>query len=130
MDREFEKEIFETLKIKKSVARKFRVFSRSMGLSQSMTLLVMIDFFDENGISPNETFGPKIQTLENLIKKRVNAIIAIVRDIEKNQTKPTLAMIQSLFEGFEPEKKPLLLEKETANQEKKVKYVERNSTGV
>jgi hypothetical protein len=30
--------------------------------------------------------------------KRINALITIVKDIEKNQTKQTLAMLQSLYE--------------------------------
>lgn len=71
----------------------------------------MIEFFEQNGISPNESLGPHIQTLENLIKKRFNAVIAIIRDIEKNQTKPTVAMLHALFEQTEPKKKPLILEK-------------------
>ena len=59
MDREFEKEEFETLKIKRSVAIEFRKFSKMLSKSQSMTLLLMMDFFNENRISI-------------LIKKRMN----------------------------------------------------------
>ena len=84
-------------------------------LSKSMTLLVMMNFFQENGISPAESMGPNMETLEKrislLIKKRMNGMIAIMRDIEKNQTKPTVAMLQSLFEQAEPPKQKLMLEK-------------------
>ena len=73
----------------------------------------MIEFFESNGISPKESIGPQMQTLESLIKKRINGVIAIMKDIEKNQTKPTVAMMQSLFKEAEPKKKPLLMEKET-----------------
>ena len=55
--------------------------------------------------------GPHMQTLEKLFKKRINGVIAIMKDIEKNQTKPTVAMLQSLFEEAEPIKKPRMLEK-------------------
>ena len=69
--------------------------------SQSMTLRLMMDFFNENGISPTEHLGPRMETLENrisvLIKKRMNGMIAIMKDIEKSQTKPTVAMMQALF---------------------------------
>ena len=82
-----------------------------------MTLLLMIEFFESNGISPKESIGPQMQTLESLIKKRINGVIAILKDIEKNQTKPTVAMMQSLFKEAEPKKKPLLMEKE--NKKKK-----------
>ena len=112
MDKGFEKERFEKLGIKVSVANRFRKFCKRMSKSQSMTLLLMIDFFEENGISPNETLGPNMQTLESEIKKRINAVIAIIKDIEKNHDKPTTAMLESLFMGFEPKPKKLILAKE------------------
>jgi hypothetical protein len=63
-----------------------------------MTLLEMIDFFEINEVTPNERLGETITSLKGVIKKRFNAIIAIIRDIEKHQTKPTATMLQSLFE--------------------------------
>lgn len=125
MDRGYEKEGFVTFKIKASVAIKFRRFCKKMYESQSMTLLLMLEFFEENGISPHESIGPKMQTLESLIKKRINGVIAIMKDIEKNQTKPTVAMMQSLFEQAEPPKKNLILEKEIPEEKRKVRFVER-----
>jgi len=92
MDKGYEKERFETLKIKSSVALKFKKFTNQMSKSQSMTLLLMLDFFEVNGISPSESIGPQMVTLEHklalLIKKRMNGLIAILKDIEKSQTKP------------------------------------------
>ena len=124
MDEEFKKEQFETLKIKSSVAKKFRRFSRTISKSQSISLMLMIEFFEDNGISPTESMGPKMQTLEALIKKRINGVIAILKDIEKGQTKPTVAMLQSLFREAEPKKQPLILEKKNT-EENKPKYQER-----
>ncbi len=128
MDRGYEKERFEKLGIKVSVAQKFRQFCKKMSLSQSMTLLLMIEFFEDNGISPHESVGPKMQTLESLIKKRINGVIAIMKDIEKNQTKPTVAMIQSLFEQAEPEQKKLLLEKEIPEEKNTIRFREKLET--
>lgn len=125
MDEEFKKEQFETLKIKSSVAKKFRRFSRAISKSQSISLLLMIEFFEDNGISPKESMGPKMQTLENLIKKRISGVVAILKDIEKGQTKPTVAMMQSLFQEAEPKKQPLILEKKNT-EEKQPKYQQRN----
>ena len=99
-----------------------------MSQSQSMTLLLMIEFFEENGISPHESIGPKMQTLESLIKKRINGVIAIMKDIEKNQTKPTVAMMQSLFKEAEPPKKTLILEKEIPEEKAKIKFQEKLGT--
>jgi len=118
MDFRYRKERFETLKIKASVAKKFRSYCKEMSDSQSMTLLLMIKFFENNSISPHEELGPNMIYLEKNIKSRINALIAIIRDIEKNQTKPTTAMLQALLEQEEPKKKPLLVEKKrtTGNQ--------------
>ncbi|CAG2532041.1 MULTISPECIES: BfmA/BtgA family mobilization protein [Maribacter] len=131
MDKGYEKEEFETLKIKSSVAGHFRKFSKMLSRSQSMTLLLMMDFFEENGISPTENLGPRMETLENrislLIKKRMNGMIAILKDIEKSQTKPTAAMLYALFEQTEPVKKPMMVEKKYFKEKKQVRYQERNN---
>lgn len=119
MDIGYEKEPFEGLRIKASVAKKFRKYSRSVSRSQSMTLLAMLEFFERNGVSPYESIGPGVHTLEILIKKRINGVIAILRDIEKSQTKPTMAMLYALLEEATPKKKPLMIEKiEALNNEK------------
>ena len=123
MDKGYEKERFEKLGIKASVAGRFREFCKKLSKSQSMTLLLMLDFFEDNCISPNETLGPNMQTLEGEIKKRINAVIAIIKDIEKHHDKPTTAMLQSLFMEFEPKEKKLILEKDL--KEKKVQFEEK-----
>ena len=119
MDKGYEKEEFVSFKIKASVAKKFRKFSKGISRSQSMSLLLMIEFFEDNGISPTENLGPKMQTLENLIKKRINGVIAILKDIEKTQTKPTAGMLMALLEQPQPVKKPLMLDRKRwpANKE-------------
>ena len=132
MDKGYEKERFESLSIKTSVAMRFRQFCKNMSKSQSMTLLLMIDFFESNGISPVESMGPHMETLEKrmslLIKKRINGMIAIMKDIEKNQTKPTAAMMLSLFEEAEPPKKKLVLEKNNPEQKEKIRFREKRET--
>lgn len=130
MDKGYENEKFETLKIKRSVAIEFRKFSKMLSKSQSMTLLLMLEFFNENGISPTENLGPRMETLENrisiLIKKRMNGMIAIMKDIEKSQTKPTAAMMQVLFEQSEPPEKKLILEKDIKKGKHKAQFQEKN----
>ena len=88
MDNGYEKEAFATISFKSSIAKKFRAFSKKMGASNSMTLLMMLDFFETNNLSPKESIGPTVHTLENLIKKRVSAVIAILRDMEKTRPDP------------------------------------------
>ena len=99
MDKGYEKERFESLSIKTSVAQKFRKFCKKCAKSQSMNLLAMIEFFETNEVSPNDRLGETITSLRFQMKKRFNAIVAIIRDIEKHQTKPTTAMLQALLEG-------------------------------
>lgn len=90
-----------------------------------MTLLLMLEFFKANGISPMESLGPNLMASEIRIMKRINAVIAIMRDMEKTQTKPTAAMILSFFEESAPKEKTLILEK-NISEEKPPKYSERN----
>ena len=101
MDKEFEKEGYAGLRIKKSVARKFRKYCKILSKSQSMTLLLMLQFFESSGLSPEESIGPNAYTLESLIKRRIHGVISIIKDMEKHQTKPTVAMLQNLFEQAE-----------------------------
>ena len=101
MDKGYEKEAFRTVCIKKSVLQKFKGFSKRQGKSHSMTLLAMVEFFDHNGISPDERMNETIAGLKYLIKKRFNAMVAIMRSIEKEQTLPTVSMIQALFQQTE-----------------------------
>jgi len=101
---------YSRIKFNVKTANRFRKFSEQISGSHSETLTIMLDFFDQNKISPNESLGPNMKSLENNLKSRINALIAIIRDIEKNQTKPTVAMLQALFEEAEPKKKPLILE--------------------
>ena len=104
MNNNLKKERFETFKLKTTVANRFRKFSRSFGKSQSITLLAMLDFFELNELSPDDRLGHTISGLKTIFKRRFNAVIAIIRDIEKNQIKPTNAMLQKLFEEASNEK--------------------------
>ncbi len=111
MDESFKNERFVSVSLKASVAKKFKRYCRAVSKSQSMTLLLMLEFFEANSLSPTETLGPNMKSLEASLKKRINALIAIIKDIEKNQTKPTAAILNALLEQPEPPKKPLILEK-------------------
>lgn len=98
MSETYQKYQFSAISIKKKVASKFRRFSKKIARSHSDTLLAMLDFFEVNEVSPNERLGETVSSLKHQMQKRFNAVIAIIRDIEKSQTKPTTAMLQQLFE--------------------------------
>ncbi|PKQ44189.1 BfmA/BtgA family mobilization protein [Confluentibacter flavum] len=98
MDQGYERERFETIKIKTSVAKKFRNYCKSIAKSQSMALRLMVEFFENNGVSPEDHLGETIASLKGQIIKRSNAVIAIIKNIEKMHHKPTTAILQTLFE--------------------------------
>ena len=104
-------EPYNGIRFKKETAKRFQEFSRLHFKSHTEAMDTMLDFFIYNQISPREQFGPTGKTIEASINKRINAIIAIIRDIEKTQTKPTLAMLHALMSQEEPKKKPMLVEK-------------------
>lgn len=85
---------FACINVKKDISRRFRVFSKEVAKSHSETLEAMLNFFKWNNLSPNDDLGVKADDT----KKRINALIAIIKNIEKNQTLPTKTMMDSLFE--------------------------------
>lgn len=102
---------FSNIRFKKKTVQRFQEFSKRFFKTHTEALDTMLDFFLYNEISPKETLGPNARTLEANIKKRINALVAIVKDIENKQTKPTMAMLQLLFEKAPAkQKQPRLVE--------------------
>ena len=100
----FSKYEFSGINIKKVTAMKFRTLSKSLGMSNTETLSAMLDFFEAHEISPLDSIDGSLSAIEIRIKRRIGNAIAIIRDIEKSQTLPTVAMLQSLFDQqFEPD---------------------------
>lgn len=102
---------FITIRFKRKTAKRFQEFSKTHFKTHTETMEAILDFFFYNEISPKEKLGPTGRTIEANLKKRMNAIIAIIKAIEKDQTKPTVAMLHSLFTEIQPVKKPRLIEK-------------------
>ncbi|WPY98354.1 BfmA/BtgA family mobilization protein [Christiangramia sp. OXR-203] len=116
---------FIGIRFKKGTAKRFQEFSRTHFKTHTEAMEAILDFFFYNEISPKENLGPTGRTIEAKLLKRINAVIAIMRDVEKTQTKPTVAMLQSLFEMDEPKKKPLILEKKFTEEKKEVRFREK-----
>ena len=118
---------FIGIRFKKETAKRFQEFSRTHFKTHTEAMEAILDFFFYNEISPKENLGPTGRSIEARLLKRINAIIAIMRDMEKTQTKPTVAMLQSLFEMDEPKKKPLILEKKFVKEKKEIKFREKQN---
>lgn len=118
---------FITIRFKRKTAKRFQEFSKMHFKTHTEAMEAILDFFFYNEISPKENLGPTGRTIEAKLLKRINAVIAIMRDVEKTQTKPTVAMLQSLFEMEEPKKKPLILEKKYTEEKQEVKFQEKQN---
>ena len=118
-------EQFYTIRFKKKTAQRFKTFSKKISKTYSGTLDVIMDFFEWHGFKPNDRFVDSILEEIRKNRKRTEANIAILRDIEINQTKPTNVMLLSLFGENIKEEKPKRIEKKFANkspeQTKKIK---------
>ncbi|WP_157757605.1 BfmA/BtgA family mobilization protein [Pseudalgibacter alginicilyticus] len=102
---------FLSINFHKDTVERFKGFCAKVGGSYTETLDHMMDFFDTYQLSPMSDLGPNMRGMEANIKKRINALISIVKDIEKHQTQPTTAMLQLLFEQTPPKhKQPRLVE--------------------
>lgn len=102
------------LQVRLKTANRFREFSKKNNSHPSETLDLVLDFFEKNNLSPFETLVPSRVSLEQLIKKRIDAVIAILKNIEKTQTKPGFLLLQLLMaESNVP--KPDLIDKRKAS---------------
>ncbi|WP_136468549.1 BfmA/BtgA family mobilization protein [Flagellimonas onchidii] len=96
---------FSAINIKSRVAKRFRSFSKKTAKSHTGTLIAVMDFFEWHGFVPSDRLGQSfLQEIINNRKltetsiKRTEASIAIIRDIEITQTKPTNAILEALLE--------------------------------
>ena len=107
---------FLSINFHHDTVQRFKGFCAKVGGSYTETLDHMMDFFDTYQLSPMEDLGPNMRGMEANIKKRINALTAIIKDIEKHQTKPTTAMLQLLFEQSPTkQKQPRLVEVKKGN---------------
>ncbi|MCK0115168.1 BfmA/BtgA family mobilization protein [Gelidibacter sp. F63206] len=113
---------FITIRFKRKTAKRFQEFSKKNFKTHTETMEAILDFFFYNEISPKEKLGPTGRTIEAKLLKRINAVIAIMRDVEKTQTKPTVAMLESLFQIDEQKKKPLILEKKVMEEKGNIRF--------
>lgn len=96
---------FSAINIKKAVANRFRNFSKKTAKSHTETLIAVMDFFEWHGFVPSDRMDQsflqeilKNQKLTQTAIKRTEASIAIIRDIEITQTKPTNAILEALLQ--------------------------------
>lgn len=104
---------FGTIRLHHRTIKRFKGFSRKFTKSYSETLEAIMDFFEWHGILPSKRFADQINKEEEKTRKRIEAAIAIIRNIEKTQTLPTNIMLEALFGKHEivrERKEPKLVE--------------------
>lgn len=101
---------FNTIRLKKKTLDKFKKYSKKISPSYSETLDFMIAFFEDNHLSPYDTLGMSLTSYSNIIGKRMDAVVSILRNVEETQLKPTKKMLESLFKGVE-KRQPKYVEK-------------------
>ncbi len=109
---------FFTIRFRRNTAQRFKKFSKRFAKSYSEGIDLMMDFFEWHGFRPNQRFEKSLmqEILKN--RKRTEANIAILRDIEKTQTKPLSIQMDLLFEGQPKQREtPKLVEKKFANSQ-------------
>ena len=121
----FSKYDFSAINFKSVTALRFRNLSKVICRSNTDTMDAMLDFFEIHQLSPLDSIDGSLNALEARIKKRIGAAIAIIKDIEKHQTKPTTAMLQSLFvEKLEEEEEPEIIERKFSDTPPEEQLVE------
>lgn len=101
---------FNTIRLRRKTLEEFKKYSIKTGPNYSETLEYMIAFFQDTGLSPYDTMSHPLLASTIAINRRLDYIIALLKNIEQTQLIPTREMLESLFEG-RIEKKPLLIER-------------------
>ncbi|NKI27427.1 hypothetical protein HCG49_12730 [Arenibacter sp. 6A1] len=111
---------FLTIRFKRNTAQRFKRFSKKISSTYSDSMEMILNFFEWHGFLPSEKFEKSVGKEIFKNRKRTEALISIIRDIEKSQTRPTTAMLELLFE-HSPQKKsrqgPLQMDTPKSGQE-------------
>lgn len=104
---------YANINVRAEVAKRFRVFSKKVANSHAETLTAMMDFFEWHNYSPHQRFGKNLIAGQKKNRKRIDAVIAIIKSVEKSQNIPIMnieIMLKSLFKEEIKKYAPKLLE--------------------
>ncbi|SNY99565.1 BfmA/BtgA family mobilization protein [Flagellimonas pacifica] len=92
---------FNTIRLRRKTLEEFKEYSIKTGPNYSETLEYMIAFFKDTGLSPYDTMTHPIFASTIAINRRLDYIIALLKNMEQTQLIPTREMLERLFEGIE-----------------------------
>ena len=102
---------YSAISIKKNVAVRFRRYSKQFSRSNSEVLHRMLFFLQWNGIDPFGNSVEKIVSELKQIRKQIEYLISIIKNMEKLHIKPTHEMVKILFEAYCKNKKEVKKER-------------------
>ena len=104
---------YANINVRAKVAKRFRTFSKKVARSHAEALTAMMDFFEWHNYTPYQRFGKDVIAGQKKNRKRIDAVIAIIKSVEKSQNVPIMnieAMLKSLFKEEIKKYAPKLLE--------------------
>lgn len=97
---------FSAISINRIVAGRYREFSKKISKSHTMTLELMIDFFEGAKISPKNKYLMNYMGSEHRLSKRLDYLEELFRNWEKNSSIPKIHdMLKKVFDFAEQEEK-------------------------
>ncbi|WP_431124283.1 BfmA/BtgA family mobilization protein [Flagellimonas flava] len=96
---------FSAISINRITAGRYREFSKKISKSHTLTLELMMDFFEGANISPKNKYLMDHMGFEHRLNKRFDYIEELLRRMEREQLKPTHNKLKKLFEYAENEEK-------------------------
>ena len=112
---------YSNITIKKETATRFRSYSKKFNKSHSEVLDGMIQYFKENNLDPfgegTKIILDSIKKLERQMMKKIDRLIAIIKNMEKTSIRPTYEMVLILYEAYvkdgkKPRRKPVQIQEE------------------
>ena len=100
---------YSNITVKKETATRFRSYSKKFSKSNSEVLDGMIQYFKENNLDPfgegTKVILDSIKKLQLKMMKKIDRIIAIIKNIEKASIRPTYEMVLILYEAYVKDEK-------------------------
>ena len=94
---------FSRINFHTETVERFKQYAIANDANYTETLEAILDFFEKYSINPFVHFDDSVHSLHLLIDKRMDGVEAILRRIETEQTKPTKALLDRLFNKQEEE---------------------------
>ncbi len=97
---------FSAISINRIVAGRYREFSKKISKSHTLTLELMMDFFEGAKISPKNKYLMNYMGSEHRLSKRLDYLEELLRNWEKNSSIPKIHdMLKKVFDFAEKEEK-------------------------